>query len=223
MKKFRRLAIITAAAVMAVSMSACGRTKELVEQAQNNAKIAEESLKQMEDAMAEMEAEELIGTWESNKIDLTEYFAQGVDESMKQGFGTTISLADYIDDFTVICNLTFNGDGTYDTSLSAAIEGDSFREGYTEYIRDVFNEKEGKELTDAEILEKYEVDMSTFADDELSNEALSEMFAEDSVHGNFTFDGTNLSLDENVTGTYEDGVITMDYGEIGVLTFEKVD
>ncbi|MBR0104409.1 MAG: hypothetical protein IJM06_02275, partial [Firmicutes bacterium] len=90
MKKFRRLAIITAAAVMAVSMSACGRTKELVEQAQNNAKIAEESLKQMEDAMAEMEAEELIGTWESNKINLTEYFAQGVDESMKQGFGTTI-------------------------------------------------------------------------------------------------------------------------------------
>ncbi|MBQ2679686.1 MAG: hypothetical protein IJF98_05785 [Firmicutes bacterium] len=223
MKKFRRLAIITAAAVMAFSMSACGRTKELVEQAQNNAKIAEESLKQMEDAMAEMEAEELIGTWESNKIDLTEYFAQGVDESMKQGFGTTISLEDYIDDFTVICNLTLNGDGTYDTSLSAAIEGDSFREGYTEYIRDVFNEKEGKEQTDAEILEKYEVDMSTFADDELSNEALSEMFAEDSVHGNFTFDGTNLSLDENVTGTYEDGVITMDYGEIGVLTFEKVD
>ena len=223
MKKFRRLAIITAAAVMAFSMSACGRTKELVEQAQNNAKIAEESLKQMEDAMAEMEAEELIGTWESNKIDLTEYFAQGVDESMKQGFGTTISLADYIDDFTVICNLTLNEDGTYDTSLSAAIEGDSFREGYTEYIRDVFNEKEGKELTDAEILEKYEVDMSTFADDELSNEALSEMFAEDSVHGNFTFDGINLSLDENVTGTYEDGVITMDYGEIGILTFEKVD
>lgn len=223
MKKFRRLAIITAAAVMAVSMSACGRTKELVEQAQNNAKIAEESLKQMENAMAEMEAEELIGTWESNKIDLTDYFAQGVDESMKQGFGTTIGLADYIDDFTVICNLTFNEDGTYDTSLSAAIEGDSFREGYTEYIRDVFNEKEGKELTDAEILEKYEVDMSTFAEDELSNEALSEMFAEDSVHGNFTFDGTNLSLDENVTGTYEDGVITMDYGEIGILTFEKAD
>ena len=221
MKNIKRLGISAAAAITALSMCACG-AKDLVRQAQNNAQTAQESLKQMEDAIAVIEAAELYGTWRSDKADLTEYFAQGVDESMKQGFGTTISLGDYISDFSVVCILTFNEDGTYDTSLSSAIEGDSFREGYNEYIRAVFNEKEGRQLTDTEILEIYDVDMNTFADDELSNEALDEMFAEDSVHGSFTLDGTSLTLDEGASGTFEDGVITMDFGDIGVLTFEKV-
>ena len=102
------------------------------------------------------------------------------------------------------------------------MEGSEFKDGYTEYIRAVFNEKEGKELTDEEILEKYQVDMSTFAEDELSNEALDAMYEEDAAIGNFTFDGTNITLDGGVTGTFEDGVVEMDFGEIGVMTLEKV-
>ena len=216
MKKFKKIAAAAVAAVMVFSLAACGS---------KDGGVVADSIKELE-KLAEEEVT-LTGEWESDPINMIDSFVEGADEELKSQLGSDVSIRDYVTEFNLQCHLVFSEDDTFQLSYDIDTDKDQLRAEFSDYMRAIFNDMSGRELTEEELTEKLGMSVEEYAAEAWSDEAIDAAFPENMITGTYTNEDGKITISteegEFSSGTFEGGVLTLEDSTLGNLVFAKAE
>lgn len=157
------------------------------------------------------EQDKFIGSWKA-EVNMAQYIMERMVEEDPE-------VAEYfdIDDFTLVLQMTFNDDGTYETiadeeAAKEAFAGlqQDFKDGMTKYLEDMIKTS-GLDMTVDDVLAASETTLDEMVEESFGESVLDEMTAEMKAEGNFEVkegkicmsDGLEYAVDEKVYDTYE--------------------